>query len=351
MIELKNVSKKLGDFHLKNIDLTVYDDEYLVILGPTGTGKTVILEVIAGLYEPDEGTIYFNNIDVNKLAPENRKIGFVYQDYLLFPHLNVEQNILFGLRVKKKPQEVLEKKLKEIVDLLGIRHLLNRYPATLSGGEQQRVAIARSLITTPDVLLLDEPLSALDPSTKEKFQNELKLIHERTKTTTIHITHDFSEALFLADRICVMYQGQIIQIGTPNEIFNKPCNDFVAKFIGMENFFEGEIVQQNGKKGVKIGDTILNVSANLDGNVYLGIRAEDIMIYKDKPCTSLEQNCLFGKIQQIIPKGSLVKLKVDTAISLSVLITKQKFEELKCLTNDNIWVLFNNCNVHLTQDN
>ena len=211
MIKLCDVSKQLGDFRLKNIDLSIADNEYFVILGPTGAGKTVVLELISGMYKPDQGGILIHGRNVTLEDPEERHIGFVYQDYMLFPHLDVEKNITFGLKLKKYSQNEIKQRLTQMAQLLNIEPLLKRYPSTLSGGEQQRTAIARALITEPEVLLLDEPLSALDPRSKELFQQELKNIHQQTKTTTIHITHDFNEALVLADRIGVMLDGEVVQ--------------------------------------------------------------------------------------------------------------------------------------------
>jgi len=235
VLRLKNIYKRLGDFNLKDINMEINEGEYFVILGPTGTGKTVVLEVIAGMYRPDRGEVCFKDENLHFFYPEQREIGFVYQDYALFPHLTVEKNIVFGLKIKSLPEATIQKKLYAMVEMLGIKHLLHRYPATLSGGEQQRTALARALITSPRILLLDEPLSALDPRSKQVFQEELKNIHQTLKTTTLHVTHDFNEAKFLADRLCVMHEGKVVLVGTPEEIFHQPKNNFVAEFVGLKN--------------------------------------------------------------------------------------------------------------------
>lgn len=241
MLKIEHLYKKLGDFQLEDIDFEIEQGEYFVILGPTGTGKSVILEIIAGLYKPDKGQFYFNGEDLSNEYPENREIGFVYQDYLLFPHLSVKKNIVFGLKQKKFTNSEIQQKLNEIISKFKIEHLLERCPTTLSGGEQQRVAMARALITSPKILLMDEPLSALDPSTKNEFLITLKKIHENKKNIVIHVTHDFNVALYLADRIAIMNDGAIVQVGTPEEIFKKPNSIFVANFIGMKDTLKNRI--------------------------------------------------------------------------------------------------------------
>jgi ABC-type sugar transport system ATPase subunit len=213
----------------------------MVLLGPTGTGKTVLLEVIAGLRFPDEGKIFLNSQDAGSLSPEARHLGVVYQDYALFPHLTVYDNIAFGLRLKNEPKVKIHNAVDEMARFLEIDDLLNRRPRHLSGGERQRVALARALVLKPHMLLLDEPLSALDRLTRDRLRRELKRIHSEIRVTVLHITHDLSEAFFLADRLVVMEEGAVVQEGSPQEILKHPVNLFVAELLGIENFIPASV--------------------------------------------------------------------------------------------------------------
>jgi len=235
MLKVEHLHKKLGDFQLRDVNLEINDGEYFVILGPSGAGKSVILDIIAGLIKPDSGGIIYNGRDYNKVPPENREVGFIYQDYLLFPHLNVKENIIFGLKNRKFSKKDIDSKLMDMCRMFSIDHLLYRKPNNLSGGEQQRVAIARALITSPKLVLLDEPLSALDTCTKKRFINILKKLNKETGDIFIHITHDFNEAKYLADKIAVIKEGTVVQIGKPEDIFENPNSKFVAEFVGIED--------------------------------------------------------------------------------------------------------------------
>jgi len=346
MINLCNISKKLGDFKLNNINLRIENNEYFVVLGPTGTGKTVLLELISGMYKPDEGEIWINGINMTSSYPEERNLGFVYQDYMLFPHLDVQENITFALKLKKMAPEKIAEKLEQIVTLLNIKPLLKRYPSTLSGGEQQRTAIARALATEPQILLLDEPLSALDPSSKELFQQELKRIHQQTKITTIHITHDFNEALFLADRMGVMHNGEIVQVGSPQEVFQKPISQFVAEFVGMENIYNGDLIHEATNQYVQIGPVHIHVVSEMRGKVRVAIRPEDIIIAKERFLSSA-QNAIEGRIIRIIARGPYIKVILDAGITIVVLITKQALEEMNLKMGQRVWAVFKTTTVHI----
>ncbi|MEA1961193.1 MAG: ABC transporter ATP-binding protein [Bacillota bacterium] len=336
MLQLKGISKKLGDFRLKSIILDVQENEYFIILGPTGTGKTVILELIAGMYKPDQGEIYYNKQRIDHLPPEQRKVGFVYQDYALFPHLSVKDNIMYGLRSRKIAKREAKTRFDEITANLKIGHLLGRVPATLSGGEQQRIAIARALITRPDILLLDEPLSALDPNTRGLFQQELRRLHEDMGTTTVHITHDFSEALALGDRIAVMQDGGIVQVGPAIDVFRQPKSLFVAGFVGAVNIFSGFC--DNQKISIAPGLEIAAVCKK-KGETSISIRPEDILISRETFISSA-RNSLEGEITEMICQGPLYRITLDCGVLLQSLVSFQSVAEMDLKKGDRVWATF-----------
>ncbi len=241
MLKIEDIDVRLGDFRLNKISLHVKPGTYMALLGPTGTGKTVLLETIAGVYQPHSGRVFINGKDVTSVAPEKRNLGIVYQDYALFPHLTVFHNIAFGLRMRGMVKPQIEAAVSEMAGFLEIAHLLNRHPRRLSGGERQRVALARALVMKPHALLLDEPLSALDRATRNRIQNELKRIHAELGVTIIHITHNLSEAFFLADRLAVMKNGRILQEGPPDEVCTRVKDRCVAELVGIENLIAATV--------------------------------------------------------------------------------------------------------------
>ena len=240
IIELKNLSKNFGDNQvLKGIDLNIYENEFLTLLGPSGCGKTTILRIIAGFEEPSHGQEMFNSEDIAKVPAYKREVNTVFQKYALFPFLNVHDNVAFGLNLKKKDKKEIDEKVTKMLALVGLAGFGNRDITSLSGGQQQRVAIARALVNEPKVLLLDEPLAALDAKLRKGMQAELKKIQKEVGITFIFVTHDQEEALSMSDTIVVMNDGIIQQIGTPMDIYNEPQNRFVANFIGESNIIEG----------------------------------------------------------------------------------------------------------------
>jgi molybdate/tungstate transport system ATP-binding protein len=261
MLEVKNLHLQLGTFSLFDINFKVNKGEYYIILGPTGAGKSVVIETIAGILLPDKGQILIQNQDISRLKPEKRQISVCYQDYVLFPHLTVEGNIKYGWKYRKN-QDL--QTFQELIHILKIDHILHRYPENLSGGEKQRVSLARALIVKPEVLLLDEPLSALDSHIKDQLMRDIKLLHQEFKMTTIMVTHSFKEAFFLGERACVIHEGKTVQSGTMEEIFRYPNSPFVSNFVGLKNVFPS----------TQLGSIKLDAA-------FIGIRPENIQIQKE----------------------------------------------------------------------
>ena len=353
MIRLVDVSCRVGAFELRSLNLEIERGEYFAILGPTGAGKTKLLEIIAGLQPPSSGDVWIGDEKVTAMPPERRHVGLMYQDYLLFPHLTVRKNILFGLRDKPKLER--HRRVNEISGLLGIDHLLDRHIAGLSGGEQQRIALARALAPQPRVLLLDEPLSALDPQNRRAVRCELTALHEQLGTTTIHVTHDFEEALVVADRLAVMSRGEIVQVGPPEEVVRKPNSAFVANFFGAENLFKGEIIRCDSAMRseaetynaiFKSGPLQLSVIAEREGPAYAAIRPEDIVISSELAHSSAMNN-LSGSIVAIETTGPLVRLTADVGVRLVALLTRQSLVALKLETQAQAYFSIKAAAIHI----
>lgn len=348
MIALKNLHKKWKDFSLKNVNLEVEDKEYLVVLGPTGAGKTLLLETIAGFHFPDSGEIWINGENVTNIPPEKREIGFVYQDYMLFPHMTVEENVEFGLKLRGFSKNERKKAVNEVLELTGLTHLRKRLPSTLSGGEQQKTALARALVIKPKVILLDEPLSALDVNSQKMLREELKKLHKSLGITTIHVTHNHFEAYTLAEKIAMMKDGTIIQVGSPEEVFQKPKDDFIARFVGFENLFEGKITENNeGVALIDIGGVVIEAVTAKTGRCIAGVRPDDIII-SETPLKSSMRNTLKGEISRYLDMGSLVNLVVKVNnIPFVALITKRSFKEMKLSKGTKVYIAFKASSVHI----
>lgn len=274
MIELHNLHLQLPGFALQNVQLSVEQGECFALLGPTGSGKSLVLETIAGLVRPTEGRVFVDGHDVTRLAPEERNVGLVYQDHALFPHLSVEENIRFGLRYKRLPRQQSEERFLWLVSLLGLDRLLKRRTERLSGGEKQRVSLARALMVEPKVLLLDEPLSALDPAFREEVRNALKELHQELGITFLLVTHDFSEALYLAQRVGVIRQGQLEQVDRTFKVFQQPATPFVAQFVGMKNIFEA-VVENGHCRFAGLHCPTPEAHEGFHGKGYAALRPED----------------------------------------------------------------------------
>ncbi|RIH83962.1 sn-glycerol-3-phosphate import ATP-binding protein UgpC [Meiothermus luteus] len=277
-IRVENVEKTFGRFKaLNGVSLEVRDQEFVVLLGPSGCGKTTLLRIIAGLEQADKGRVWIGDRDVTLLPPRARRIAMVFQNYAVFPHLTVYENIAFGLRMQKVSPEKLKANVERAAALMHIENLLGRYPAQLSGGQRQRVAVARALAVEPEVLLMDEPLSNLDALLRLEMRAELKRLLAESRTTTLYVTHDQVEAMSLADRIAVMNAGAIVQYDTPMRVYQEPASVFVGGFIGSPpmNFLRLRVEGQR----VRLGSLDLEPPAEVGAEVLLGVRPEDLEVY------------------------------------------------------------------------
>ncbi|KXB08394.1 hypothetical protein AKJ55_01085 [candidate division MSBL1 archaeon SCGC-AAA382M17] len=347
MISIRGLSRKWQDFKLEDISLDVKDQEYFVILGPTGAGKTLVLELIAGFHEPDEGEIRMGQKDVTNLSPQERDVGFVYQNYSLFPHLTVEENIEFGPAVQKVSDKRVGERKIGIMDTLDISHLKDRYPKTLSGGEQQKVALARALILDPKILLLDEPISALDVPSQEEVRQRLKDIHRESEITTIHVTHNREEASWLGDRLGVMSDGKIVQIGSPDEVFRKPKSEFVANFVGTENVFPGTSNMEEEISKIDIGGGVEIQSTEIrEGEVKACIRPEEIIV-SNQPIKSSGRNMFEGEIVGVSDLENTVRLEIDTGRNFTVVVTKKSRSDMNLKIGKKVYIAFKASSVHV----
>lgn len=321
IISLKGVTKNFDDQQvLRGIDLNIYENEFLTLLGPSGCGKTTILRIIAGFEEPSAGELLFNGINIAKVPPYKREINTVFQKYALFPFLNVYDNIAFGLNIKKENKSIIEQKVKRMLKLVGLEGFEKRDVTLLSGGQQQRVAIARALVNEPKVLLLDEPLGALDAKLRKEMQVELKKIQQEVGITFIFVTHDQEEALSMSDTVVVMNNGKIQQIGTPVDIYNEPENRFVADFIGESNIIEGNMIRDCLVKFDGYEFECVDKGFKENEEIEVVLRPEDIEI------VSPENAKLRGVIKSIVFKGVHYEIMVQTALREYKIHTTDIFE-------------------------
>jgi spermidine/putrescine transport system ATP-binding protein len=332
------VSKFFDDFTaLNNVSLEIKKGEFFSLLGPSGCGKTTLLRILAGFERPDTGIVTFDGSDVLPLPPNQRQANTVFQNYALFPHLSVFENVAFPLRIKKTEKRKIDDKVNEYLKLVQLETHANKKTNQLSGGQKQRVAIARALINEPRVLLLDEPLSALDAKLRQHMLIELDQIHDKIGITFIYVTHDQQEALSVSDRIAVMNQGNILQVGTPHEIYESPATGFVAKFIGETNLFDGEIISVAPLQKVE-GEYMVDLDISGLGRIKVTtvdefkpgqrvsftIRPEKVVISKEKPTTSREDiNLFYGFVEEPFYSGFQTKFYVKVKDQYLIRVIKQ----------------------------
>lgn len=341
MIRIKDLSIELGEFYLDNINLSIEDGEYFVVLGPTGAGKSVLIECIAGLHKIRRGEIWLGHEDITSTVPEERNIGYVPQDYVLFPFLNVLDNITFGLKQSRRNGEEIKNQVEKLSRLMGISHLMRRDTRTLSGGEKQRVALARALAPSPRILLLDEPLSALDLRTAKYLRQELSRVHRELGLTTIHITHDLMEALGMADRVAVIQNGRLEQVAEPEELLFYPEGERVADFIGAPNILDCDYCRDLGQGIVEVGCGGLKLTVPHEGTSIhkVAILPRHIYISETRP-PGLSVNGFQGVIAAIDDTGNAAKIWIEVADrKLMAELPFYLFEEMELAEGKEVFII------------
>ncbi len=313
-VELSGLKKRFGDVvAVGGVDLAVPEGAFVTLLGPSGCGKTTTLRLVAGFYDPDEGEMRIGGRRINDLPPDQRNTAMVFQDFALFPHMTVFDNIAYGLRMRGQPRAEISRRVEETARQLGLGGLERKWPLQLSGGQQQRVALARALVVEPEVLLLDEPLSNLDAKLRIRVRTEIRQIQQQLGKTTLYVTHDQEEALSISDTIAVMAGGRIAQVGTPYEVYYTPASKFVADFVGIANFVEGSVVREGGTARVEVGGAVLELGTRdltAGSSVLLAIRPEGVRLLG--PGDPLEgQNLLRGAVTASSFMGSLARYWVE----------------------------------------
>lgn len=342
-IVIENINKTFGRFvALKNINLNINYGELVAFLGPSGSGKTTLLRIIAGLDIPDSGRVVLNGEDVSAKNPKERNVGFVFQHYALFQHLTVFENVAFGLTVRPRKirpdKETIREKVNSLLKLVQLDHFSNRYPSQLSGGQRQRVALARALAVEPKILLLDEPFGALDAKVRKELRRWLRRLHEEVHVTSVFVTHDQEEALEVADRLVIVNDGQIEQVGSAEEVYHHPANAFVFKFIGDVNFFHCRT--ENGSiPFADRNDEDFAVSGKFgsNGTTQVFARPHFIELSHEKP----EQNYFKGKIIHINPAGPYVKVELQSewGDSLQASISQERYRKLNLKNEMNVFII------------
>lgn len=340
MLSLQKVGLKVGTFSLSNLSIDVEPGSYFILLGPSGSGKSLILEMIAGFYRPHQGKIILNGTEITHWPVRRRNVGLLFQDFAVFPHLNVFDNIAYSIRKNRQTGFSLKYSVEKLAVELEISHLLYRNPMSLSGGEQQRVALARTLAHKPSVLLLDEPLSSLDVQLRSSIRGLLRRLNNQGQTI-LHVTHDYEEAAILGHRIAVIENNTIVQCGTHDEVFRHPRSAFVANFAGINNFFGGTLKRtENGLRKFVVNGVSINVlSDHAPGKGFIVIRSEDIIL-SQQALESSATNSIKGIITSVEPARLGYEVTVDTGIPVIALVSGESVNRLNIGVGHTTWVSF-----------
>lgn len=341
-LRIEHVSKTLGVFSLRDVNLEVAEGEYFVLLGPTGAGKTVLLEVVTGFHRPDKGRIILDGRDITDVPVEKRGIGYVPQNCPLFPHMSIFENIEFGLKMQKVVTAERRRTVNEMLRIMGLEKMADRTPLTLSGGERQKVALARVLVTKPKIVLLDEPLTAIDAESSRTLREEFKRISRELKVAIVHVTHDQIEAFSLGSKVAIVNNGQVIQAGPPDEVLSKPIDEFVARFLGYENIFRAKFVKCEKKVSeVSVEGISIRLAGELKNfETTIAIRPENITLTTKAPPNCEEWNILEGEVKEHTSLGPIVEVTVDAGLHLKVFLDKRSFLESNLAVGKHIYAAF-----------
>ncbi|MBW2305716.1 MAG: ABC transporter ATP-binding protein [Deltaproteobacteria bacterium] len=351
-IAVRNLTKRFDDVvAVSNMDLNIQEGSFVALLGPSGCGKTTTLRCIAGFEDPNEGEIWFDNRDITFLPPEKRDVGMVFQNYALFPHMTVFDNISFGLEMRKVLKHEIRNRIEEVLSMVQLSGLEGRYPQQLSGGQQQRVALARALVIKPRVLLLDEPLANLDAKLREEMRFFIRSLQKSVGITTVYVTHDQAESMVIADKIVVMFDGVVNQIGAPAEIYNKPANRLVADFIGLINFIKGEVnsCKSGGlcRVSTALGEIVCKYEKPVAENsrVTLAVRPESIKLHGSDGELQAE-NAIESRVKERIYLGSMLDYKIVCRDDSVMRVQEDPWKTFEigekiyaCFSSDRVWII------------
>jgi molybdate/tungstate transport system ATP-binding protein len=347
MLELQALGKRWADFALRHVTLHVDAGDYFVLLGPSGAGKSLLLETIAGFHRPDTGRVLLAGRDVTDDPPERRNVGLCCQDSMLFPHRTVAANIAYGLHARRLPRRERDRRVRDAAAMLRIEDLLDRAPATLSGGEGQRVSLARALAIRPTLLLLDEPLGALDPPVQAVLRAELKRVHRRSGVTVVHVTHNHDEAREMAGHVGILRGGRLVQSGPPAEVFDQPQDAFIARFTGCPNVYSGVAELRNGRTILRCGSTELICAVAAEGPVRAAVQPESVFV-STEPVRTSARNQLAGEVLSVEPRGRVFAVTGKFGqIEITSVVTPQSVQELALAPGRRVFFSFKASSLHI----